>query len=207
LGNERDYTHEKASAVLHLKESTQKALGRDHDWETQTVRIVKLDDFLGPKLERLDFVKIDTEGYEDEVPTGAVELIQKFKPIIYIELCSEYLISSQNAGRFLRHHGYTFDRELALDESSNWGELLCFSAGYAVRQPSWLPRRQNGITLHRSPTPSDRTQVARYLCVSDPAVLSDSYGFKVVPPRHHKLVDDEKTLVPASRVDAVRDVR
>jgi FkbM family methyltransferase len=92
----------------------------------QTVRIVNLDDFLGPKIDRLDFLKIDTEGYEDEVLAGAAELIQTYKPIIYIELCSEYLASSQNAGRFLHDHGYTFDRDLVLDESSNGANFFAF---------------------------------------------------------------------------------
>jgi len=97
--------------------------------EKRVVRIVKLDDFLGPKLERLDLLKIDTEGYEDEVLAGAAGIIEKFKPIIYIELCSEYLTSSQNAGRFLHDRGYTFDRELALDESSNGANFLAFPPG------------------------------------------------------------------------------
>jgi FkbM family methyltransferase len=97
--------------------------------EKHSVRIVKLDDFLGPKLQRLDLLKIDTEGYEDEVLTGAAQLIQKFKPIIYIELCAEYLTSSENAGRFLRDLGYTFDRELALDETSNGANFFAFPPG------------------------------------------------------------------------------
>ena len=97
--------------------------------EKRTVRIVNLDDFLGPKLERLDLLKIDTEGYEDEVLAGAAELIQRFKPIIYIELCSEYLASSQNASRVLRDHGYTFDRDLALNESSNGANFFAFPPG------------------------------------------------------------------------------
>jgi FkbM family methyltransferase len=85
--------------------------------EKQTVRIVKLDDFLGSKLQRLDFLKIDTEGYEDEVLAGAVGLLREFNPIIYIELGSQYLTSSKEAVRLLRDHGYTFDRELVLEES------------------------------------------------------------------------------------------
>jgi FkbM family methyltransferase len=105
--------------------------------ETRTVRIVKLDEFLGPKLERLDLLKIDTEGYEDEVLVGAAELIQKFKPVIYIELCSDYLISSQNAGQFLRERGYTFDREVTLDETSNGANFFAFPPGI---QPSSPPR-------------------------------------------------------------------
>ena len=126
---------EESSLTLYCPSSSGGATLRPHaDLEgktpkKQTVRIVKLDDFLGPKLERLDFLKIDTEGYEDEVLTGAAGLIQKFKPIIYIELCSEYLISSQNADRCLRDHGYTFDRELALDESSNGANFFAFPPG------------------------------------------------------------------------------
>jgi FkbM family methyltransferase len=126
---------EEGSLTLYSPSSSGGATLRPHaglDGKTQdrrTVRIVKLDDFLGPTLERLDFMKIDTEGYEDEVLAGASELIQKFKPIIYIELCSEYMTSSQNAGRFLRHHGYTFDRELALDESSNGANFFAFPPG------------------------------------------------------------------------------
>jgi FkbM family methyltransferase len=126
---------EDGSLILHSPSSSGCATLRPHagleakTQETQTVRIVKLDDFLGPKLERLDLLKIDTEGYEDEVLAGAAELIKRFKPIIYIELCSEYLTSSQNAGRFLCDRGYTFDRELALDESSNGANFFAFPPG------------------------------------------------------------------------------
>ncbi len=35
-----------------------------------------------------NFLKIDTEGFEDEVLAGAVGLVQRFMPVVYIELCS-----------------------------------------------------------------------------------------------------------------------
>ncbi len=44
---------------------------------------VKLDDFL--ELDRLDFIKIDVEGMEQGVIEGAIGLIEKFKPILYVE--------------------------------------------------------------------------------------------------------------------------
>lgn len=44
---------------------------------------VKLDDFL--ELDRLDFMKIDVEGMEQSVIEGAACLIEKFKPILYVE--------------------------------------------------------------------------------------------------------------------------
>jgi FkbM family methyltransferase len=80
----------------------------------QTVQIIKLDDFLGPKLARLNFLKIDTEGFEDEVLLGAVGLLRRFKPIIYIELSTQYLASSQASVQLLQDHGYTFDRTVDL---------------------------------------------------------------------------------------------
>jgi FkbM family methyltransferase len=80
----------------------------------QTVQIIKLDDFLGPKLARLNFIKIDTEGFEDEVLLGAVGLLKRFKPIIYIELSTQYLASSQTSVQLLQDYGYTFDREVDL---------------------------------------------------------------------------------------------
>lgn len=81
------------------------------NYPKQTVRIVKLDDFLRPLLNRLDFIKIDTEGYEDEVLIGASAIIEQFRPVIYIELSAEYGVSSQNAVRILKELGYSFDRE------------------------------------------------------------------------------------------------
>jgi len=100
------------NASLHPTTGIQEANPKQY-----TVRIAKMDDFLGPKLDRLDFLKIDTEGYEPEVLGGAIELLKRFKPVIYIELGSLYAESSEKAASLLRNLGYTFDREMALDES------------------------------------------------------------------------------------------
>ncbi len=83
----------------------------------QTVQVVRLDDFLGPKLERLDFLKIDTEGFEDEVLLGAERTLERFMPVVYIELCSEYLNSSERSIAFLRGRGYIFDQDVNLSEA------------------------------------------------------------------------------------------
>jgi hypothetical protein len=39
------------------------------------------------KINRVDFIKIDTEGFEKEVIMGASEVIKKYAPII---VCSAY---------------------------------------------------------------------------------------------------------------------
>ncbi len=92
--------------------------------EKKNVRIVKLDEFLGPKLERLDFLKIDTEGFEDQVIFGASGLICRFHPVIYIELCSEYLDSSERAIRLLLDYGYRFEHEVDLRHSTNGANFI-----------------------------------------------------------------------------------
>jgi FkbM family methyltransferase len=47
--------------------------------------IIKLDDFY-KDINNIDFIKIDVEGYEAYVIEGALELIKKFKPYIYVEV-------------------------------------------------------------------------------------------------------------------------
>lgn len=94
------------------------------------VRIVKLDDFLGPKLNRLDLLKIDVEGFEDEVLAGAEDLLRNFKPAVYIELSQGYLASSQSAVALLRHHGYTFDKESELFDSPYGANFIALPPGY-----------------------------------------------------------------------------
>lgn len=90
----------------------------------QKVRIVVLDDYLAPLIGRLDFLKIDTEGFEDHVLAGAERLIDTYQPTIYIELASEYLQSSQNAIRWLKNHGYVFETEPDLTASHNGDNFI-----------------------------------------------------------------------------------
>ena len=47
------------------------------------VEIVKLDALIN--LPRLNFIKIDVEGMEGNVISGALKVIHKFKPILYVE--------------------------------------------------------------------------------------------------------------------------
>jgi FkbM family methyltransferase len=49
----------------------------------EVVQVVALDGFLN--VSRLDFLKIDVEGMELQVLQGALRLIRKYQPIIYLE--------------------------------------------------------------------------------------------------------------------------
>ena len=54
----------------------------------QSIRMTTIYDFVKDnKLERVDFIKIDTEGYEKPIIKGARETIKKFHPVI---ACSAY---------------------------------------------------------------------------------------------------------------------
>ena len=53
----------------------------------EKVKVVKLDDFEPLKnLKKLDFIKIDVEGNEMQTLRGAKKTIEKFKPILMVEM-------------------------------------------------------------------------------------------------------------------------
>jgi FkbM family methyltransferase len=59
---------------------------------TETVELCSLNDyFSNEKLSRLDFIKIDVEGAEFKVLSGARELISRYKPIVMLEVLDEAL--------------------------------------------------------------------------------------------------------------------
>jgi FkbM family methyltransferase len=59
---------------------------KNHDKKFTTssmVQVLTLDDFIEDnEIDRVDFIKIDTEGYERQILNGAKKIIQKFYPII-----------------------------------------------------------------------------------------------------------------------------
>ena len=61
-------------------------------------------------LEKIDLIKIDVEGYELQVLRGASAIIQKHKPILFVELDDDNLRdqgdSASDLVRFLEQHGY-----------------------------------------------------------------------------------------------------
>ncbi len=58
------------------------AIGVDTVEEGEAVPMGRLDDF---NLERVDFIKIDVEGFESKVLSGAAKTIAKCRPIMYIK--------------------------------------------------------------------------------------------------------------------------
>jgi FkbM family methyltransferase len=83
------------------------------------VEIRAIDEDLGPKLQRLDFLKIDTEGFEIDVLAGSANTIARHQPVIYIELSAEYRESSQSSIEWLKSRDYVFTNEPNLDQAHN----------------------------------------------------------------------------------------
>jgi FkbM family methyltransferase len=50
--------------------------------DREAIKVIKLDDFI---KEKVDLIKIDTQGWEPEVIDGSKKIIEKDKPIIFME--------------------------------------------------------------------------------------------------------------------------
>lgn len=63
-----------------------------HNFPYEKVKIITLDDFaIKNKLERVDAIKIDTEGFEINVLRGAEQILRKFKPVLFVEVDDKVL--------------------------------------------------------------------------------------------------------------------
>ena len=71
----------------HLGMSTFISAGRS-ETATQTVKVMTIDDFIKSRGLKVDFIKIDVEGWEMEVLKGASDLLQRHEaPAIMVEYC------------------------------------------------------------------------------------------------------------------------
>jgi len=77
----------------------------------EDIQVTTLDKFSENISNRVSFIKIDTEGYEPQVLSGAKELIKRDKPTIYIELGGEHQESSKVALEILKELEYNCEAE------------------------------------------------------------------------------------------------
>lgn len=76
-----------------------------------SVDVVPLDQVgLVDALSSIDLIKIDVEGYEMEVLAGAVRVLSKFKPALFVEVDNNNLVDQGSSARqlviFLESRGY-----------------------------------------------------------------------------------------------------
>ncbi len=100
-------------------------------WKFEKTEIIAFDEFMEKKkLNGLDFMKIDTDGYEYDVLLGAEKSIDTYLPMIQIELRQVVNVWQEegyveNAVNFLRKKGYVF-----LDDSGKKTDLELFNGDY-----------------------------------------------------------------------------
>lgn len=96
----------------------------------ETVEMTSLDEFIDNRgISRVDFIKIDVEGFEPFVCLGASYILEKFQPALYIEITPEWHernnFSSQRLLQYLSSFGYEhfLDHDCKLSLLAEVGDL------------------------------------------------------------------------------------
>ena len=85
---------------------------------TEGVPTITLDDFVKDReISHIDFIKIDTDGHEFDVLSGARELIRNFKPIIIFEL-GQYVMEERGIS-FMDYAHFFRDLNYRMSDASN----------------------------------------------------------------------------------------
>jgi FkbM family methyltransferase len=84
------------------------------------VEMITLDTYF--KEKKIDFIKIDTEGFESEVLSGAREIISKYMPTILLEYAPKFYESRNVDGNNLLSN-LIAQNYLLTDVSSGYGEI------------------------------------------------------------------------------------
>lgn len=84
------------------------------DTHTVTVKVTSLDSYISSKgIEKVDFIKLDTEGAESEVLRGALRLLQSaLRPLVLCEIAeirtAPWGYSAWDIIHFMQHLNYTW---------------------------------------------------------------------------------------------------
>lgn len=111
-----------SSASLH-------SLEKNDNSHSESIKLVTLDGFIEKHpLDRIDFVKIDIDGHEPLFLEGAWKTLEKFTPIILLEVSHHhYLKAGYTAWDFynsLKHKHYNIYHEAGLKELNTEQEFL-----------------------------------------------------------------------------------
>jgi FkbM family methyltransferase len=93
--------HDFAQSSLHLHEDGSWAGSRS--FVRETVKVHSLDSLVkGLNLHRLDFIKIDAEGHEMHILSGASAAFRAFRPLVYIEINEQWLRTTKHTATDIR---------------------------------------------------------------------------------------------------------
>jgi FkbM family methyltransferase len=86
--------------------------------DSTEIRVEALDEVPEAWATTVSLLKIDTEGYEPEVLEGALALIEKHRPAIYMEMGGDYPASTRRSIELLTAAGYATDHVRSIDWSA-----------------------------------------------------------------------------------------
>lgn len=77
-------------------DSASLTLTNDTDISLDSIPCIKLDDFLSESNIKIDFIKIDSQGYDCLIMKGAKNIIQRDKPYLIFEVENEAMLNKTN---------------------------------------------------------------------------------------------------------------
>ncbi len=88
-----------------------KNMQKNKEDDSEEIEITTLDNFVKKnKIQRIDFIKCDVEGFELSVFKGAKKTLRKFKPVVFVEIeerhTKKYKINPQDVLDFFKNIGY-----------------------------------------------------------------------------------------------------
>ena len=105
----------------------------DLKWENEEVKSIKLDDLVEQKSINPGFIKIDVEGSEHLVFTGAKNILSNFRPIILSELNDIMLKKNGSSAKEVidliesfNYNVYDATDFSTLPGSKDFGDIVCF---------------------------------------------------------------------------------
>jgi len=122
------------TATLHPSDS-KKETDRKNDSNREVIELITLDDYIRRNpLERIDFIKIDVDGHEPSILRGAWETLEKYHPVVLLEVNH---VSYHRAGyaawdlyREIKGKGWHVYREDGLKEVLNEDDFLVHCANF-----------------------------------------------------------------------------
>jgi len=99
---EVSYLKPSSYGSLELREKpTNEYIGQDIDYEAgKNIPMISIDSL---SLERVDLIKIDVEGMEEEVLSGAIDTIKRCTPVLFVETIKT---NTNYLDRFFNTNGY-----------------------------------------------------------------------------------------------------
>jgi len=113
----------------------------------EIIKLDTLDNFITKnKIDKIDFIKIDVDGHEPLILEGAWETLEKYKPIILLEISHmHYLKAGYNAWNFykmLKDKQYFIYSEKQLQEIKDETSFLIECGNFAYSSNIVISRKQ-----------------------------------------------------------------